>query len=292
MFATLAPDAVPIRVPLDQQLQLAGAHGFDALDLPLSLLLRSERGESVAEISERWAAHGLRCGGWRLPFDYQAHRADFKADLRRLRTAARAAGALASPWCYYWIEPTSEELSFDENTAMQVERVRAIAEVLGEFGCRLGLEPIGPKTLRVSARYEFVHSIPMALELLSAIDRPNVGLLVDCFHWYTSHAGVDDLTELGPEQVVYVHINDAVAGVDVDEQLDDVRRLPGATGVIDLVGFLHALHRVGYDGPVAVEPFDASLAALPPAERVRLTAESLRGAFAAAHISRPGFQPE
>jgi sugar phosphate isomerase/epimerase len=168
---------------------------------------------------------------------------------------------------------------------MQVERVRAIADVLGEHGCRLGLEPIGPKTLRVGARYEFVHSIPMALELLNLVDRPNVGLLLDCFHWYTSHAGVDDLSALSGQQVVYVHINDAVAGVDVDEQLDDVRRLPGATGVIDLVGFLRALDRIGYDGPVAVEPFDVSLAALPTDQRVRLAAESARGAFAAAHVS-------
>jgi sugar phosphate isomerase/epimerase len=285
MFSTLAPDAVPIRVPLERQLERAQANGFDALDLPLSVLRRSGNRTSVAELSERWAAHGLRSGGWRLPFDYQAHRTDLKADLRTLRACARTAGALGSPWCYYWIEPTSEELTFAENAAMQVERLRAIADVLGEHDCRLGLEPIGPRTLRVGARFEFVHSIPMALDLLSSVDRPNVGLLVDCFHWYTSHAGVDDLMGLAPEQVVYVHINDAVAGVDVDEQLDDVRTLPGATRVIDLVGFLQALDRIGYDGPVAVEPFDGSLAGLPPDERVRLVAQSLRDAFDAAHIA-------
>jgi sugar phosphate isomerase/epimerase len=285
MFSTLAPDAVPIRVALERQLEFAQASGFDALDLPVTALQRSGGRPSAAQLGERWAAHGLRTGGWRLPFDYQADRPDFKADLRRLRACARAASALASPWCYYWIEPTSEQLTFSENTAKQVQRVRAIADVLGEHGCRLGLEPIGPKTLRVSARFEFVHSIPMALDLLSSVDRPNVGLLVDCFHWYTSHASVDDLIALAPEQVVYVHINDAVAGVDVDEQLDDVRRLPGTTRVIDLVGFLQALDRIGYDGPVAVEPFDASLAALTPGERVRLVAQSLHDAFDAAQIA-------
>jgi sugar phosphate isomerase/epimerase len=285
MFSTLAPDALPIRVPLDRQLQLARDHGFDALDVPLSVLARAGRTESAAvEIARSWAAHGLRCGGWRLPFDYQVPGADLKTGLQKLRAAALGAGALASPWCYYWIEPTSEELTFAENTAMHVERVRAMADVLGEHGCRLGLEPIGPKTVRVGARHEFVHSIPMALELLNLVDRPNVGLLVDCFHWYTSHAVVDDLLALSAEQVVYVHINDALAGVDVDEQLDDVRRLPGATGVIDLVGFLQALDRIGYDGPVAVEPFDVSLAALPTDQRVRLAAGSVRGAFAAAQV--------
>jgi sugar phosphate isomerase/epimerase len=285
MFSTLAPDAVPIRVALERQLEFAQSSGFDALDLPLTALQRSRGRPSAAQLGERWAAHGLRTGGWRLPFDYQADRADFKADLRRLRACAHSASALASPWCYYWIEPTSEELTFSENAAKQVQRLRAIADVLGEHGCRLGLEPIGPKTLRVGARFEFVHSIPMALDLLSSVDRPNVGLLVDCFHWYTSHGGVDELIALAPEQVVYVHINDAVAGVDVDEQLDDVRRLPGTTRVIDLVGFLQALDRIGYDGPVAVEPFDASLAALTPGERVRLVAQSLHDAFDAAQIA-------
>jgi sugar phosphate isomerase/epimerase len=282
MFSTLAPDALPIRVPFDRQLQLARDHGFDALDVPLSVLVSPARAESVAELL---AENGLRCGGWRLPFDYQAPGTEMKEGLRKLRAAARGARALGSPWCYYWIEPTSEDLSFAKNTLMQVERVRAMADVLGEHGCRLGLEPIGPKTLRAGARYEFVHSIPMALELLSLIDRPNVGLLVDCFHWYTSHASVEDLLALSTEQVVYVHINDAVAGVDADDQLDEVRRLPGATGVIDLVGFLRALDRIDYDGPVAVEPFDSSLAALPPDERVRLAAESVHTVFDAAHLS-------
>ena len=78
MFSTLAPDALPIRVPLDRQLELARDHGFDALDVPLSVLAAAGRTESsAAEIARSWAAHGLRCGGWRLPFDYQAPRRGF-----------------------------------------------------------------------------------------------------------------------------------------------------------------------------------------------------------------------
>jgi sugar phosphate isomerase/epimerase len=280
MFSTLAPATLPARVPFARALKLASAHGFDALDVPVSAL----RAGSADVLADAFALHGLRSGGWMLPFDYQAQRPDFNADLRRLRPMARAAGELGSPWCYYWIEPTSEELTFAQNLAMHAERLRAIADVLGEHGCRLGLEPIGPVTLRIGARYEFVHSIPMALELLSVVDRANVGLLLDCFHWFTSHGNLDELTALRPAQVVYVHINDAVAGVPVDEQLDDVRCLPGASGEIDLSGFLGALERIGYDGPVAVEPFDRQLEALPAGERVRLAGASLRAAFAAAGV--------
>ena len=138
--------------------------------------------------------------------------------------AAALARELGSPWCYYWIEPCSDDLTFAANTKLHVQRLRPIAEVLGEHGCRLGLEPIGPKTLRTGHRYEFVHTIPMALDLLAAVDRPNVGVLLDCFHLYTSHGDVTDVKALSQSQVVYVHINDALAGIDVDEQLDDVRQ--------------------------------------------------------------------
>ena len=47
-----------------------------------------------------------------LPFDYQATRTDFKSDLNRLRRTARLAAELGSEWCYYWIEPTSDDLDF------------------------------------------------------------------------------------------------------------------------------------------------------------------------------------
>ena len=279
MFSTLAPLALPLRVPFDRQLALARSNGFTALDLPVGHLLTRLRSEPPDRIAESFAGAGLRPGGWQLPFDHQADRAAYARGMRRLSRTAWLAGCLGSPWCYHWIEPASDELTFAANTAKHVARARPIAEVLGEHGCRLGLEPIGPATLRAGHRHRFVYSIPAALDLLAAIDRPNVGLLVDCFHWYTSRGTLADLEALTASQVVYVHVNDAPPGIAVERQLDDVRLLPGASGVIDLPGSLGALKAIGYDGPVAVEPFDAALARIPPAERVRLASESLHRAL-------------
>ena len=55
---------------------------------------------------------------------------------------------------------------------------------------------------------------------------------------------------------------DAPAGIDADQQLDNVRDLPGATGVIDIANFLRALKQTGYTGPVTPEPFKKDLANL------------------------------
>jgi len=86
--------------------------------------------------------------------------------------------------------------------------------------------------------------------------------------------------------VVYVHLNDARAGRGVDEQIDAERSLPGVSGVIDIVAFLQALRRMEYAGPVAVEPFDDTLKALPPAARVEAVADSLWAVWARAGLSQ------
>ena len=103
----------------------------------------------------------------------------------------------------------------------------------------------------------------------------NVGLLVDSWHWYTSHGTVEELVQLSNKDIVHVHVNDAPAGVKVDEQVDNRRGLPATTGVIDMKGFINALVKIGYDGPVEVEPFDQDLRKLEPDTAVQKTAESL-----------------
>ena len=157
--------------------------------------------------------------------------------------------------------------------------------MLAEHGCRLGLEFIGPRTMRENLRYGFIYSPEGMLCLAEAIGA-NVGLLMDAYHWYTAGGNLADIRTLRAEDVVYVHVNDAPAGVAIEAQLDQVRRLPGATGVIDIAGFLRALESIGYDGPVTPEPFRKELAALPSDEaRLKAVGAAMDRIFATAGIA-------
>jgi sugar phosphate isomerase/epimerase len=75
--------------------------------------------------------------------------------------------------------------------------------------------------------------------------------------------------------VVAVHVNDAIAGLPPDKQIDNQRTMPGETGVIDIAAFMKGLERIDYSGPIVVEPFCEWLRALPPEKAVAATAESL-----------------
>jgi sugar phosphate isomerase/epimerase len=97
------------------------------------------------------------------------------------------------------------------------------------------------------------------MELVDAIGTGNVGLLMDSWHWYTSHGTVEELLQLSNKDIVHVHVNDAPSGIPVDKQMDNRRALPATTGVIDMKGFVNALVRIGYNGPVECEPFDQEL---------------------------------
>jgi sugar phosphate isomerase/epimerase len=146
---------------------------------------------------------------------------------------------------------------------------------LAEHDCRLGLEFVGPRTLRQGHQHEFISTMDGMLDLCQDIGTGNVGLLFDSFHWYTSHGNTDDIARLSDALVVDVHINDGAAGRGPDEQVDNERALPGETGVIDLTAFLQGLQAIGYTGPVTPEPFSKKLRELSPEDAIRTTAEAL-----------------
>ncbi len=275
MFTSLNPGALSFSVPFEEALDLARTNGFGGLDLPLAELAQRVARTSMDDVKATFDRAGVRPGGWSLPVDFRTDDDTYRTGLVDLPGYARLAQALGSSWCFTWIWPYSDTLDAADNMAYHVSRLRPIAQILADHGCRFGLEFVGPATMRADHQHAFIHTIDGALELGQRIGTGNTGLLLDCWHWYTSHATVADIDRLSKDQVVYVHVNDAPPDRDVDVQIDTQRLLPGASGVIDIVGFLQALTRIGYDGPVAVEPFNAAVKALPPADRARVAGESL-----------------
>jgi sugar phosphate isomerase/epimerase len=234
-----------------------------------------------------FAKAGVRPGSWGLPFDWR-DQAAWEAGVAELPKLAEVAKQLDCTRVSTWVPSGSDELRMDANRRWHVQRFRPIAEALAPSGCRIGLEFIGPKTFQAQFRYPFLRTMKQMRQLIGEIGYANVGLLVDAWHVYTSNGSNDDVARLRPEQVVVVHVNDAPAGIAIDEQDDHTRRLPLATGVIDLAGFMGALKQIGYDGPVTVEPFDKQLnelAASNPKAAATTTAESLGRLWEAAGLA-------
>jgi sugar phosphate isomerase/epimerase len=287
MFKSFNPGAVGISANFEQSLKLAAQSGFDGVDLPLGELTQLAEKRSVGDIRRMFSDAGLRPGGWGLPVNFRTTQEEFEKGMEKFPALARLAGELGAPWCATWLMPCSEELDYRANFEMHARRLRRCAQVLRDHDCRLGLEFVGPWTTRRNKKYPFVCDMPGLLKLADAIGTGNVGLLLDCWHWYTAFGDIQDILRLQGRQVVYVHVNDAPMGKPADEQIDSVRTLPGATGAIDIVGFLKSLDLIGFDGPVVVEPFSQELrdvAKQDAARAAKMTGDALNKVWTAAGL--------
>lgn len=285
MYPALSPSNIGVRAnSLDEAIAAARTGGFEGVEINPREIAGLARERSSAYVQDLFTSAGLRPAAWALPTAWRGGQDEFEESLSELQGLARAAAKIGCPRAYTWILPGSDERPFEDNYRFHVERLAPIARVLADHGCLLGLEFVGTKTIRDGMRHEFVHTMGGMLELAADVGH-NAGLLLDCWHWYTSGGTRDEILALHREQVVYVHVNDAPAGVPADERLDNVRALPGETGVIDIVGFLRALRTIGYDGPVTPEPFKKELADLPSDEaRLRAVAAAMDEIFGQAGL--------
>ncbi|SEN31102.1 sugar phosphate isomerase/epimerase family protein [Lihuaxuella thermophila] len=233
---------------LKQYLDIAQSTGYSWVEADIGSIRRWVEETGIQKVKEEFAARGLRLASIGLPVNVSGEESSFRDGLSKLKEYAKLALALDCTRCCTWLQPSVDELPVPYASRL-ARRFRLIADVLAAYGIRLGLEFVGPHHLR-NKTYPFVYTIEDTLEYISSIGAPNIGLLVDSYHWYTTQATVDDLKRIPAGQIVFVHVNDS--NCSPAEALDHERLLPGE-GCIDLPGFFKGLSEAGYHGPVSIE---------------------------------------
>jgi sugar phosphate isomerase/epimerase len=273
-YKNLAPGHIGVRADQRQAMEYAVKYGFEGI-APNPGEFENKSPAAIREWAAMMKEKGVRYGAAGLPVEFRRDDDRFAKDLARLAKEAGILKQLGVTRMATWIPPGHNELTYLQNFQQHKKRLGEVAKVLQDNDIRLGLEFVGPRTSRQRYRFAFICTQLDMMELAEAIGTPNVGLLLDCWHWYTSHGTVEELLQLSNKDIVHIHVNDAPAGVAVDEQIDNRRKLPVATGVIDLKGFINALVKIGYDGPVECEPFDQELRKMQQDEVLQKTVESL-----------------
>ena len=257
-YKNLGPGHIGVRANQQQALDYAVKYGFDSIT-PSPGEFQNKSTSDIRDWLELMKDKGIRYGTAGLPVDFRRDENRFKTDMKRLPKQADVLRQLGVKRIATWVMPGHRELTYMQNFKQSNRRFREVANVLKDNDIRLGLEFVGPRTTRARFRFPFICTHIGMMELVEAIGTGNVGLLLDSWHWYTAHGTVEELLRLSNNDIVHVHVNDAPSGIEVDQQRDNRRALPVTTGVIDMKGFINALVKVGYDGPVEAEPFDQEL---------------------------------
>jgi sugar phosphate isomerase/epimerase len=274
----LSCSALGIKATQREAIDLAAGNGFDAVDADgkyLNTLGESALGDLAGYMREKkivWAMAGL-------PVEFRREEAVFSSGMAAFPAYARGLQRAGVRKVTTYVLPRSDTLTYLANFKLHATRLRSIAGVLGDSEIRFGIEYVAPKTLWTTGRYPFVHTMAEMRELIAEINRPNVGLVLDSWHWYHAGDTAADIAALPADAVVSVDLNDAPLGVPKDQMVDNHRELPGATGVIDIRAFLSALESIGFHGPVRAEPFNEAVRQMPPAVAAAAAAAALRKAL-------------
>ncbi|HKR01054.1 MAG TPA: sugar phosphate isomerase/epimerase, partial [Pyrinomonadaceae bacterium] len=158
----------------------------------------------------------------------------------------RTAAEINCPYIVVVPSPLPDGESWEE---VLEESVRVLEE-LGQIAERQ----------RVALAFEFlgqprcsVQTLAQAAGIVKQLSRPNVGLVLDSFHFYAGGSEIEAINNLDADKLFIFHINDAE---DLPrEQLEDSHRLLPGLGILPLEQIVSALKKIGYDRVTSVEIF-------------------------------------
>jgi sugar phosphate isomerase/epimerase len=247
MFLALNSVLLQGRVPWPDFARLAAKTGFPGTDV----MLKPAMAAGAPATNQLLAELKIRPAVFDFPVEFRKDEATFQASLAQLDEAAAFAAAIHCPRMMTYIMPSSDTPK-NELHKLYLQRFTESARILARHHVRLGLEFLGPLEFRKAHKYEFIWRMPDMLAFAKECG-PNVGLLLDSWHWHHAGATTADILAAGRERIVHVHFNDA-PNLPPEQIHDNQRLLPGE-GVINLTGFLQALEKIGYGDALSVEVF-------------------------------------
>ncbi|MBO8163522.1 MAG: sugar phosphate isomerase/epimerase [Brevibacillus sp.] len=127
-----------------------------------------------------------------------------------------------------------------------VKVLHELANLAEPFGVRLALEFCGYPNCSIN-------TFGQAYEIVTEVNRENVGMVLDCFHFHAMNSRINDLQNADPGKIFVFHIDDC-EDLPVGALRDHHRVWPGE-GAVDLDGILRTLQEIGYQEMVSIELF-------------------------------------
>jgi 2-keto-myo-inositol isomerase len=231
--------------PLASDVEIAAECGYGAIEVWAGKLDAYLREHSLEELGGRLAALGLE--PWCInsieditPRDGVGR----AAVLDELREKAAVARAIGAPSIVVVPGTAPGSMGRDARIADAVEMLRAMSDVAGEVG--LAFEFLGKPGCSAP-------TLDMAIEIVGAVARTNVGMVIDTFHFHAGGSALDDLERVPIERLFVVHLNGCENRP--REELTDAHRLYPGEGVIPSAEILSRLRAREYDGVVSIEIF-------------------------------------
>ncbi len=219
--------------PPPEQIYIAGRAGYDYASLrPISLGLPGEPDFSLRPGSEmmRNVKTAMAETGVGI-LDIELARVVEGMDMAKYEAACEAAAELGAKHLLTSI--------WTEDRAFYVEKFGEVCDLALRYGMTADLEYVPIAGVR---------NLAAALDVLNAVGRDNMGLMIDIHHFHRAHDSVEELARVPREYFHFCHLCDAPAEIPTDQ--DEMRRILREArsylgeGGIDVASILDAMPEI------------------------------------------------
>jgi len=195
-------------LPWPDFVRLAGKVGYGAVDVNLAAAFK----DGVEATRNLFAEARVKPAIANLPLQFLTpDEAAFQDGLARLDSYAKFCAAIGLSRMMAVLSPGSP-VPKDERHKLVKARLAPIAEILAASNVRLGLEFLGVLAFRTGARapHQYIWTLKDTVALATEV-APNIGVVLDIWHWHHSSGTVADIVATPKSRIVHLHVSDARA---------------------------------------------------------------------------------
>jgi 2-keto-myo-inositol isomerase len=146
-----------------------------------------------------------------------------------------------------------------------VKVLKELSDIAEPYGVKIAVEFVGHPQCTVN-------TFGQAYDIVETVNRENVGLVLDCFHFHAMGSDIEDLKKADGSKIFILHIDDT-EDFPIGFLTDEDRVWPGF-GAIDLDSILSTLKEIGFADVVSVELFRPEYYKLDAEEAIKIAKET------------------
>jgi sugar phosphate isomerase/epimerase len=258
--------------PLGPALDAAKQGGFDAVELRRTDFKRCfDAGMSNAQVLDLIRKSGIPVGVLGVEYGFLFETGDESKRLFKVfRESCENAVALGCPT----LMSAPGQVKGPIKDA--IKYLKEAGDIAAEYKLKLAIE--------YNSQHDVLNSLPVLTELITGADKPNVGYLIDAYHFTRSGFGGASFKDMPSDKIYCFQYSDVSPNPVTGVRRPTDRLAPGK-GIVKWKEMLGLLYEKGYTGYLSYEAPNPDLWARPPVEvcreGVELTRKLLREAVPA-----------
>lgn len=251
MFKNLNAAILGVSGRQSELIELAMTYGFKGLDIDLGDLVKRTQRASYEVASRYLSSAQMMIGGFEIPIDLDADEVAFAKSLTELVVSAEIAAKAGAIAGNLRIPAATDRLPYHEYFDVVRKRVDQIAEIFAKHNLKVGLYFSASTESRGGKQFPFIKDVEGYLAFFKACTVTNVCLTIDTWDWTVGGGTVSQLAGLQAARVIGLRLADAAEGIDSANASSAERLMPGSNGVVDNVGIVCQLAKMGFEGPLS-----------------------------------------